>query len=61
MGFTDSNLILLQNPGLYAYHVGSDEEITKKIQNKEGIDKFVEVKTEMNLVDGANELLRGLK
>ena len=43
---------------LYTYSVGMDEQITNKIQNKEGIDKFVEVKTEMNLIDGVNDLLR---
>ena len=43
---------------LYTYSVGINEEITNKIQNKEGIDKFVQVKTEMNLVDGIQDLLK---
>ncbi len=43
---------------LYAYSVGLDEEITTKIKSKEGIDKFVEVKTEKDLIDGINDLLR---
>ena len=43
---------------LYAYDVGMNEEITNKIQNKEGIDKYVEISTEMGLVDEVHDLLK---
>jgi len=43
---------------LYTYSVGVDQAVTDKIQNKEGIDKFIQVKNEMNLIDGVQDLLR---
>ena len=43
---------------LYAYSVGINDEITNKIQNKEGIDKFVQVKTENDLIDGIHGLIK---
>lgn len=43
---------------LYVYNVGENEAITNKIQNKEGIDKFVQVNSEKALIDAVNDLLR---
>jgi len=43
---------------LYVYSVGLNEEITDRIRSKEGVDKFVEVRNENNLVDAIQDLLR---
>ena len=43
---------------LYAYNLGFNEEITNKIQNKEGIDKMIEVNSEKDLIEAIDELLR---
>lgn len=43
---------------LYVYNVGENEEITNKIQNKEGIDKFVQVNSEKALIEAVNDILR---
>jgi len=41
---------------LYVYSVGENEQITNKIQNKEGIDKFVQVNSEKDLIEAVNSL-----